>query len=418
MRDPAWRRPRKHVLCKNHVWFGQRRHVNLRMNMYLLRISLLCLCHIQLSADTAHSARCAHCKIEFAGFATGHSWYFHTHTCSDSDLCETVKRNHAISIPRSLIRTCWPPGGADVDRSTAEGRRLGAAAQHVSRPRQKQGAAQWRSAGRGALPPLCCPGVSYGVSSPLSFRTECDDWHPSQTWQDGTLSIEEIQKGIAESAVEIPQDLIEIMPLGKNLTSLLKSENIWRRERHIDHIENNEYENINESFDEMRVFAWLSSLRRPASVLSSLELGCLSGEGWTCCNVAFLFCSCGHLIDLSVSNAECPFCISYAAICSIQYNFKCLSSIGPGLNIHEFRACRLMLIDLHTGFFMTQHFTEPGSTPNPIREVEDWLVEGFGWDLKIREISGIIFKLVIICAPDVSHSSWEECCWRKKKLVW
>ena len=69
-----------------------------------------------------------------------------------------------------------------------------------------------------------------------------------------------------------------------------------------------------------------------------------------------------------------------------------------------------MLIDLHTGFFMTQHFTEPGSTPNPIREVEDWLVEGFGWDLKIREINGIIFKLVIICAPDVSHSSWEECC--------
>lgn len=222
MRDPAWRRPRKHVLCKNHVWFGQRRHGNLRMNMYLLRISLLCLCHIQLWADTAHSARCAHCKIEFAGFATGHSWYFHTHTCSDSDLCETVKRNHSISIPRSLIRTCWPPGGADVDRSAAEGRRLGAAAQHVSRPRQKQGAAQWRSAGRGALPHLCCPGVSYGVSFPLSFRTECDDWQASKTWQDGTLSIEEIQKGIAESAVEIPQDLIEIMPLGKK--------NIWRRE--------------------------------------------------------------------------------------------------------------------------------------------------------------------------------------------
>ena len=32
--------------------------------------------------------------------------------------------------------------------------------------------------------------------------------------QDGTLSIEEIQKGIAESAVEIPADLIEIMSLG------------------------------------------------------------------------------------------------------------------------------------------------------------------------------------------------------------
>ena len=34
-------------------------------------------------------------------------------------------------------------------------------------------------------------------------------------WQDGTLSIEEIQKGIAESAVEIPGDLIEIMPLSQ-----------------------------------------------------------------------------------------------------------------------------------------------------------------------------------------------------------
>ena len=34
-------------------------------------------------------------------------------------------------------------------------------------------------------------------------------------WQDGTLSIEEIQKGIAESAVEIPGDLIEIMPLSR-----------------------------------------------------------------------------------------------------------------------------------------------------------------------------------------------------------
>ena len=34
-------------------------------------------------------------------------------------------------------------------------------------------------------------------------------------WQDGTLSIEEIQKGIAESAVEIPGDLIEIMPVSR-----------------------------------------------------------------------------------------------------------------------------------------------------------------------------------------------------------
>lgn len=34
-------------------------------------------------------------------------------------------------------------------------------------------------------------------------------------WQDGTLSIEEIQKGIAESAVEMPSDLIEIMLRGE-----------------------------------------------------------------------------------------------------------------------------------------------------------------------------------------------------------
>lgn len=41
-------------------------------------------------------------------------------------------------------------------------------------------------------------------------------WLPiGPTAQDGTLSIEEIQKGIAESAVDIPADLIEIMSLGQ-----------------------------------------------------------------------------------------------------------------------------------------------------------------------------------------------------------
>lgn len=286
------------------------------------------------------------------------------------------------SLDPWLIRTCWPPGGADVDRSTAEGRRLGAAAQHVSRSRQKQGAAQWRSAGRGALPHLCCPGVSHGVSS-----SECDDWQASKTWQDGTLSIEEIQKGIAESAVEIPQDLIEIMPLGKNSTSLLKSE--YEGEKYREKIwENTNIKNF--MHFENRVFAWL---KRPSGVLPQFSPARVE-------HVALLFCL---WFQREVWASHWPLC---AAICSIQYNFiffadretgfqflYCLKSISPGLNIHEFTACRLMFIDLHTRFFMTQHFTEPGSTPNPIPEVEDWLVKGFGWDLKIREICGIIDRL-------------------------
>ena len=116
------------------------------------------------------------------------------------------------------------------------------------------------------------------------------DKHRKHGRQDGTLSIEEIQKGIAESAVEIPQDLIEIMPLGKNLRSVL-----------------NRYENnMNETKNETKTMKDSKHQR----IDSFLLLGSVHGvlpqffqitRGMSQLWRGSFFKECGHLIVLSLS---------------------------------------------------------------------------------------------------------------------